>query len=150
MSAISILQDELLKGPLAEEIAPFIEKGNDGAILAILNRKDILVHGEVSSKSLMAWAAATGQRVVFEDTANDVTSPYRAIALTMMDLLVNGQTLNLADNSVVAMVNIWTQAGKATLAVQEALFRYAEQFICRTEQLSLSVTISDIAQALRG
>jgi hypothetical protein len=109
-----------------------------------------MVHGDVVSKKLMAWAAGTGQRAVIEDVAADVASPYRSIALTLRDLLINGESLNLADPGVQGMVAAWTSGGKATTAVKDALYAAGEMLISRADQIGLIVNQLTISQSLRG
>lgn len=145
-----MLLDELTNGPLAAEIAPHIAAGNDGVIWEILNRKDIPALGLVSNTDFMEWAAASGQRSVIEDTANNINDPLRSVALALLDMIRGTSALDLNRPKVKLMAEGWHAAGKMSLADKEELFSLGTASTSRAEQLGIQPSVGDIAQALRG
>jgi len=148
-----MLADELTTGPLAAEIAPFITSGDDGAIAEILNRKDISINGSVSVNTFAMWCATTGMRASIQDHANDLASPLRSIALTLLDLLqgnLNPPSLDLAIAGNVAMLDAWVLAGILTTVQKAELVALSQKLISRAEQLNIDASIPIIAKSLRG
>ena len=130
------LYNELTTGPLSNEIAPYIIHGNDGAIFNILNRKDISVNGSVNINTFAIWCASTGMRATIQDQANNVSSPLRSIALTLLDLLqgnLNPPALDLANPTNVAMVEVWVTAGLLTTAQRDDLLNLSKKLISRAD-----------------
>lgn len=147
------LYNELTTGPLSSEIAQYITSGNDGAIFDILNRKDIPVNSSVNINTFAIWCASTGMRASIQDQANNVNSPLRSIALTLLDLLqgnLNPPALDLSNSINVAMVEAWVTAGLLTSVQRDELLNLSKKLISRAEQLGIVVTIENIANALRG
>ncbi|MDD5150668.1 MAG: hypothetical protein PHC28_09315 [Flavobacterium sp.] len=146
------LYTELVSGPLANEIAPHIISGNDAIIEAIINRKDISIHGSIPMNIFMVWLGSTNLRAVVEDHCTNLTSPLRSIALIIKDYLQGNNTapLNMGLSDTQNMMYAWVQAGAITSLQYVALFNLSLKNISRAEQLGYSITISDIATALRG
>lgn len=146
------LFEELTTGPLADEIAPHIASGNDGAIYDIMHRRDIPVNGAISTNAFAMWAAKNGQRVVIQDTADDKLDALRSVALTLLDLLRGNLTqgLDLANADNIALADAWAAAGKMTAQQKQSLLDLSSKMISRAEQLGIPCTVADIAQALRG
>lgn len=146
------LYDELTAGPLAAEIAPHITSGDDNAILGILNRKDIPAHGKVSTNEFVIWAAANGQRAVIEDTASDIASPLRSVAIALQDFVRGNlvQGLDFGRAETLAMAQAWQAAGKMTQAQYDELLALSAILISRADQLGYQITENSIAVALRG
>lgn len=81
--------------------------------------------GEVSRAKFAIWAA-TGPRSVIEDEAADKTSPFRASALTLKDLLSGAaDSLDLSDSSVGGLLNQWKLAEKISQAEYDSLVALA-------------------------
>ena len=143
------LLEELTTGPLATELAPLITAGADGAILAVLNRRDIETLGTIKTNPFVIWAAKTGQRAVIEDTASNPLDPLRSIALSLQDLvrgnLDQGLDFSITDTS--AMADTWLAAGKMTQPMYEDLMALATVIISRAEQLGINLSENDIAVA---
>jgi hypothetical protein len=145
------LLDELQTGPLAAELAPFIASGDDGAIHAVLHRKDIAVNGTVAVNDFAIWAASTGLRAAIQDHAANAESPLRSIALTLLDLLQGNlaPALDFGNATNVALLSAWVTAGALTTQQRDELLALSAKSISRAEQAGLTVTVTDIAQALR-
>jgi hypothetical protein len=146
------LYDYLTTGPLAVELAPLIADGNDGEISAIMNRKNIPVYGTVSANIFAIWAASTGLRATIQDHAENLNSPLRSIARTLLDLLQGNldRALDFGNAANVAMLEAWVSAGAITITQRDELLALSEKMISRADQIGLSVSIPDIAIALRG
>lgn len=146
---MSQLSDELTTGPLAAELAPLIAAGDDVAILAALNRRDIPALGVIKTNPFVIWAAKTGQRAVIEDTASNSVDPLRSVGLALQDLvrgnLDQGLDFSIADTADMAAA--WLAAGKMTQQNYDDLMALAATTISRTEQLGISPTENDIAVA---
>lgn len=151
---MTTLLEEITTGPLSAEIAPFLQVG-DGASIAyiveILNRKDINAYGKITNTAFAIWAAETGQRAVFEDESKNPISPFRSIALTLLDLQRGGldvKHLDIGSAKNIAMINAWKQGGKMTQAQYDSLFALAAINISRAEQLGMSVSENDISRLI--
>lgn len=146
------LLTEFTTGPLANEIAPHIVSGNDGAIYDIMHRRDISVNGVISTNAFAIWAAKNGQRAVIQDTADDKLDALRSVALTLLDLLRGNLTqgLDMANTDNLTLADVWTAAGKMTGQQKQSLLDLSKKLISRAEQLGIQCTVADIAQALRG
>lgn len=145
------LHDEFTTGPLAAELAPLIAEGNDGAILAVLNRQDIPAKGKVSAHDIreylmvenLLWMAikdsptlacrATVEALAMFETFDLSNSKRLAMFTQVLDMLVQ-------DNLVPA----FTEQNKLDLLAM------GDVLISRAEQAGINPTIQDIAQALRG
>jgi len=142
------LLDEIMRGPLAAELAQPLAEWDDVTICQALNRKDIPTYNAVTPDDFMTWAASTGQRAVIEDTANAVNDPLRAVALTLRDLLVTRTPLNLGANSVQFMAENWVALGKCSRAAMDSLFALGARTVSRAEQLKVGITQTDVVRAL--
>lgn len=65
---MSILYDELTKGPLAEELAPLILSRMDLQIYNIMNRKDILIYGKLLVHDVKQYISLLGLRIPILDS----------------------------------------------------------------------------------
>jgi len=146
------LYQELIEGPLAAEIAPFIAAGNDGAINAILTRKDIAVYGSISVNAFAIWAAKTGLRAAIQDHAYTLQSPLRSIALTLLDFLQSSsaRSLDFGNSDNCAMLEAWVVAGALTPVQRDDLLAMALTTISRAEQQGVNADIAAIAHSLRS
>jgi len=145
-----MLADELTTGPLAAEIAPFITSGDDGAIAAILNRKDIPALGVVLSHDINAFLFAYGfwngikhgTSVACEDTV-DALSIFNAFDLGN-PVYLNRLTVILDGLVTEQIIPDFTDAHKT------AILAMGDKLISRAEQMGLDCSIPAIAKALRG
>lgn len=145
------LINELLTGPLAAELAPFIAARNDDTITAILNRKDIEVYSTLSANDFAIWAASTGLRAVIEDHANNAQSPLRSIALTLLDLLKGNleRSLDFGIPANVTMLEAWVTAQAITANQRDELLQMSKELISRADQIG-GVTLSQVSEALNN
>lgn len=147
------LYDELTTGPLAAEIAPHIASGNDGAIVEIMNRRDIPAYGWISCDDLMTWFAANKDEYINAETiAANTAHPLYAAAKMLLErskLNATNQALNLGAPEIYALVNNWPFVDQ-TGAAKAALLSKGQKLISRAEQLGISVDTQAVAQALRG
>lgn len=144
---MTTLLEEITTGPLAEQIASDLASGNDGAVLAALTAKNIPAKGSVSSHDIKAFmfaygfwnAIKHGASVACEDTID---------ALTIFDSFDLGNPVYLArltqilDALVVEpLVPDFQEAHKL------AILAMGDRLISRAEQIGLTITLQDIAQA---
>lgn len=147
------LLDELTTGPLANEIAPHITAGNDGAIVEILNRRDIPAYGWITAADLNTWFALHNAEYVNVKTlAMNEQSPFFAAANALLNCLsgaIGENALNLAAPEIMALVNNWPFVDQTGTA-KAALLAKGQKLISRAEQLGIRVDTQTVAQALRG
>ena len=147
------LIDELNTGPLANEIAPYITAGHDGAIVEIMNRRDISAYGWITSADLNTWFALHNAEYINVKTlAMDQQSPFYAAANALLNCLsgaIGENALNLAAPEIMALVNNWPFVDQTGTA-KAALLSKGQKLISRAEQLGISVDTQAVAQALRG
>ncbi len=143
---------ELQSGPLAETLAPLIADGNDGAIAELLNASYSTITGSISRSLFAIWVAETGMRGVIRDHALNTSSPLRSIAISIEDFLGGAaETLDFSKAQNVAMLAAWVSAGGCTQEQADDLISRCQVPVSRAEQvLGRSVTVADIAQAVRG
>lgn len=144
------LYDELTTGPLATELAEHIASGNDTAIAEILNRKDIDFIDSITIDEFSIWAAKTGMRAIIQDHADNINSPLRSIALTLIDFLVKPRDtiirFNLPAN--MEMLNAWVTAGILKDTYKNDLLKLSTKQISRAEQLNLVVSLEAIRREI--
>ena len=144
------LLEELTTGPLAAEIAPHIASGDDGAIAAILNRKDITVKGSLSAHDIRKYLMLVDLLLPIESsTSQSCLVTKRALGVfpvfDLSDAVILGKFTAILDGLVAdTLVPDFTETHKATLLYM------SEKLISRAEQLSIDASIPAIAQALRG
>lgn len=144
---------EILTGPLADTVAPFVADGNDGGVVATLNAKTVDTIGNIDGESFRGWAAKTGIRADIEDIAQDKSNRIlRSIALTLIDIMRGGRDkgIDFANPDNKEMLNLWLSEGKITSPQYDELMALATVKISRAEQVfGREVTIEDVAR-IRG
>lgn len=144
------LYDELTTGPLAAEIAPHITSGNDGEILAILNRKDIPSAGKISSHDIKQYFSLIGVRIPIMETT---TLSCKEVTIALEDFPEFDLTIPAVYAKFVATLDglvAETLIPDFTEEHKQTILYLASSTISRVDQLSFPVTIELIAQALRG
>lgn len=145
------LLEELTTGPLAVELAPLITAGNDGAILAVLNRQDISAKGKVSAHDIREYLMV--ENLLWMAIKDSPTLACKATieALAMFETFDLNNSKRLAMFTQVLeglvqdnLVPDFTEQNKVDLLAM------GDVLISRAEQLGISPTITDIAQTLRG
>ena len=146
---MSTLLNELLTGPLSNELAIPIAARNDVLICELLNKKNIPVYGTVSANDFAIWAASTGLRATIQDHAENPASPLRSIALTLLDLLQGNldRALDFGNAANVAMLEAWVSAGAITATHRDELLALSQKLISRADQIG-GVSVSQISDAL--
>lgn len=144
------LLDELNTGPLAAEIAPHITSGNDVAIADILNRRDISVYSKVSVGVLADWLAVTGLRTAVEDHAANTSSPLRANALSILDLLRGSHDymLDFGEAPKQALLQAWVTNGSIIDSQRISILDKSKTLLSRAEQAGITATAQAVAAAL--
>jgi hypothetical protein len=147
---MAALYDEITTGPLAAELAPLIQAGDDVSIVAALNRKDIPAKGKLSSQDIKQYLSLIGLRLPILDS---VAPACREASLALEDFesfdlsnaLILSKFTDILDGLVAeALIPDFTETHKATI-----LF-LANKTISRAEQLNIDCSIQAIATALRG
>lgn len=144
------LHDELTIGPLAAELAPLIADGNDGAILAVLNRKDIPAKGKVSAHDIQQYLFVAKVLLTIESTNTpSCAAAKRALELFPIFDLSYPEILESFIEVLTGLEN--DHLVPAFTAEHKAhLLSLGDVLISRAEQLGITPTIEQIAQALRG
>ncbi|MDD4242744.1 MAG: hypothetical protein PHG08_00390 [Bacilli bacterium] len=96
---MSILYDELTKGPLAEELAPLILSRMDLQIYNIMNRKDILIYGKLLVHDVKQYISLLGLRIPILDST---ASSCREFNLALDDFKESG--FDLANQYIFAKI----------------------------------------------
>jgi hypothetical protein len=144
------LTEELTTGPLAAELAPLIAEGNDGAVLSVLNRKDISRLGRITAHDIKQYFSLIDLRIPIKDSP---AASCRAVSLALEDFPTFDLTIPEVQAKFIAMLDAlvaeelipdFTEVHKATLLY------LATETISRAEQLGINPSVQDIAQALRG
>lgn len=145
------LADELNQGPLSAELAPLIAAGNDGAIYEALHRKDIPAKGKLAVRSIYRYLTIIRLRVKIAESSSEACKEARyaledlepeidlsnPLYLTRFSEILDGL---IADQSIPA----FTETHK------QQLLAMGDVMVSRVDQLGYSISIQDIAQALRG
>lgn len=147
---MTILLDELTTGPRAAELAPLIAAGEDGAILAVLNRKDISQLGRITAHDIKQYFSLIDLRIPIKDST---TPSCRAVTLALEDFPV----FDLTNPAVLAKFEAMLDALVAedlipdfTETHKQTVLYLATETLSRAEELGINPTTQDIAQALRG
>ncbi len=154
------LLHEIKNGPLAEELAPYLEAGNDTAIVSALNSKTIDHLGWVSRIQFIQWSAATGMAAKIKDASlNLSTDPLpvalRSIALSILSVANGGGPLdlpgiNFGNPANVDALNLWVTAGLLSTPNKNILLAMATTKISRAEFVfGRDITIYDVASSVR-
>ena len=147
---MTILSDELTTGPLAAEIAPLITAGDDGAILAVLNRKDISRLGRITAHDIKQYFSLIDLRIPIKDST---AASCRAVTLALEDFPVFDLTIPAILVKFEAMLDALVAEDLIpdfTETHKQTILYLATETISRAEQLGIHPTTQDIAQALRG
>lgn len=146
---MSILSVELTTGPRAAEIAPLLVAGNDAAIAAVLNRKDIPAYSLVTWAQFAEWAAATGVRADIEAWKTHAVRAIRAIAWTLSDGLIRGAgAIDFSKAGELAMIDALVTATLLSAADKTSLLTLATIKLSRADQLGITVTDVDIRKTI--
>jgi hypothetical protein len=147
------LYTELTTGVLAAQIAPFIASGDDGAINSLLTSPSFTKPSWVSVAAFNAWCAQfNAEYLAIVSAANDNTSPLYSAANSLLRCLngaVSDGAFNLADSSIIALLNSWVFADKSG-ASKAALIAAGNHPASRADIIGLDCSIEAIANSLRG
>lgn len=144
---IQQLATELSTGPLAQEIAPHLASGNDGAIYGILTRKDIERLGRISAHDIKQYFSLIDLRLPILDS----TAPScRAVTLALEDFPIFDLTIPEVQTKFVSMLDALvaeTLIPDFTETHKNTILYLATETVSRADQLKLNVSIENIAQA---
>ena len=147
---MTILSDELTTGPLATELAPLIAAGEDGAILSVLNRKDISRLGRITAHDIKQYFSLIDLRIPIKDST---AASCRAVTLALEDFPVFDLTIPAVLAKFEAMLDALVAEELIpdfTETHKQTILYLATETISRAEELGINPTMQDIAQALRG
>jgi hypothetical protein len=141
------LIDELINGQLSQEIAFDLAQGNDGAVLAVLQRKDISRLGKITAHDIKQYLSLIDVRIpIMESTA----PACKAVTLALEDFPVFDLTIPAVQAKFIALLDAlvaetlipdFTEEHKATLLA------IATEQVSRLDEIGLNATAQDIAQA---
>lgn len=143
------LTQELTSGPLAAELSPFIEAGNDGAIFEILHRKDIPTKGKLTAHDIRQYLMLNDLLLPIEaSTALSCVATKRALevfpVLDLSNPMILAKFEQVLDGLVAeTLIPDFTEQHKADLLAM------ADVMVSRADQLGMYISIELIAQALR-
>lgn len=145
------LLDEIMTGPLAAEVAPYVATRHDAMVAKILNDPRYPIAGNVGRAEFVIWAAS-GPRATIEDVATNQGHPLRASALTLLDFMRGAaESIDLGNPAVSALFDAWVSAGAITAEQQAALQAHGTRVVGRAESVGLGVVHhSQVSAALNG
>lgn len=147
---MGFLYDELVSGPLAAEIAPHIASGDDGAIFAILSRRDRPGKQSISTHDIKQYLSLRGLRLPIKESTAPACKE-ASLALEDFDTFDCNNPIILAKLNDVLNGLVSAPLEPAFIeADKAAILALGDTLISRLDQLSIRVSISDIATALRG
>lgn len=144
------LHDELTTGPLASELATLISAGDDSAILAVLSRKDIPAKRPVTAHDIRQYLMLADLLLPIEaSNAATCVATKRALevfeSFDLRNPVILAKFTQILDGLVAeTLIPDFTEQHKADI------LSLGDTMISRVGQLGITVTIQDIAQALRG
>lgn len=147
---MTILSDELTIGSLSAELAPLIAAGEDRAILAVLNRKDISRLGKITAHDIKQYFSLIDLRIPIKDST---AASCRAVTLALEDFPVFDLTIPDVLAKFEAMLDALVAEELIpdfTETHKQTILYLATETISRVEELGINPTTQDIAQALRG
>jgi hypothetical protein len=128
------------------ELQPFILDGNDGAILDILNRKDISVNGKLSVHDIKQYVSLVGLRLQINDSTSQSC---RELAMALEDFKESG--FDLSVSYILYKVNLILDdlVAEATMpdfteTHKQTILSFGTKKISRSEQLGLQITMQDV------
>lgn len=132
MTLFEALRDD----PESLGLAVLIAAKNDTAVAEAMNSHMVPVLGRVDVADMANWAANTGMRAVIQDLSVDNTSPLRASALSILDVLRNTNGfIDLSKPGNSGLLSAWQGLGK--LSAPDA----ASMVAAATHQTPYSVTV---------
>lgn len=147
---MTTLYDELTSGPLAEELAPFIAEGNDGAVLAVLNRKDIPGKKSITSHDIKAFFSVSGFYIPILDSTS-LSCREAILNLNLFESFDMRNPAYLAKlTSILQGLVDETMIPDFQQEHMDYVLSLGDTLISRAEQLGINPTTQDIATALRG
>ncbi len=144
------LQQEILSGALALELAAFVESGDDGSILATLSRRDIAGKAPIPASQIKKYFSLRGLRIPIKE---GTSLPCREATVALEDFEsfdINDPYISAKLNDVLdgliddVLIPDFTPQDKAVV------LSFGSAYISRLEQLGWNISITEIAQALRG
>lgn len=148
------LRDEILTGPLAATLAPFVANGSDNKIAAELNLPRYTVARPVSRIALLKWAVKYGLLAKLRDAmpaaAGTVTQRSAAEAALILITGTFTEDIDFTDAAIAALFAALETAGIVSPTAAAGRPAVSKQ-ISRAEQaLGANVSDADVARALRG
>lgn len=146
---MSVLSEEIISGPLAVELAPFVAEGNDGAIVAILTRKDVPAVGVIQTADIRRYLFLNGLLLKIEEKSTEARKQ-TARALELFPFFTLSSALDLMAFTGLADALIADTDLGFTETHKAELLAIAGTLVSRADILGITVTIQDVAQATRG
>ncbi len=144
-----LLSNELVNGPLATEIAPFIASGNDGVIADILNRKDIVVSGVVSSHDIRMYLMLHDLLIPIESSQSVACQAAKRALEVFPTFDLSNATIFEKFNQILNGLRLdELLLPRFTLAHGAELIALADKKISRAEQLGMTITDLDIRREI--
>ena len=147
------LQTEIQSGPLAVELAPYLESGNDTAIAAALNEQrgeTMLKERFVSARSILAfYPAGPAAAAVVLDKLEAAGTMVPAVKWVMTFLKTDG--IDIGSPATQAMLDQLAAGGLITTDEATKLKSLGFALASRAEiALGQAASVTDVAIAMRG
>jgi hypothetical protein len=144
------LQTELTEGPLVAELAPLIAEADDVGILAVLNRVDIVVPGNLRVHDVKQYLSLISLRLPILDSS---VQSFREFNLALEDFDVGGFDLftPMILGKITQVLDDMVSDGSIkefTKEIKLTLLSLGNKTISRAEQIGLSISEIDIRMEL--
>jgi len=143
------LLDEITNGPLALELADALASGDDVAICAALNSKDIPSQGWISVADFETWCASNDAEYKrIEALSRDETSPFYSAANSLLRRLSVQNTENAINTGappIASLLDAWPYVDANS---KESLLALGRTLISRAEQLGEHISLKNVIDAL--
>lgn len=142
---MSLLRDELLSGPLSEELAELVEQNEHGLILAAFERADIPAKKALETAEIKRYLLLHNLYLPILDATNDTCR----VAIAALEEF---EYFHLNETDVLSMftniLNALITDGKITQTDKDNLLAMGDTYISRADELDFPISIPLIAEAL--
>lgn len=147
---MTILSDELITGPLASQLAPLIESGDDGAIAVLLNAKNITVPGNLKVHDVKQYISLIDLRLPILDSVADACRQFNLAledfnesGFDLSNPLIAGKITQVLDALVAeTLIPDFTETNKLTI------LSLGNKLISRADQLGITVSNIDVRKEI--
>ena len=153
---MSVLSDELANDPKKLGYQEFIDSGDNGKIVSLLNEKRYEERGKsvISSSELLIWAGQNSRLEKLKDALDnkDIPSSLRSVVDAALRMIQRDNTnLDLGRPEILGMIDVLTKNDILYMEDRQELLKMSVGMVSRSEQLGLGrVTLNDVRKVTKG